>query len=200
MSMPKTLLQMAGADQTANALSNSVVVTIDQQNEYLSGALALTGIDQAMAEAKAVLVRARAAGTPIIHIVHKGSAGGPFDLSAERGQIADQVSALAGEPLVEKTLPNSFAGTTLVTKLEDIGCTNLIITGFMTHLCVSATARVALDLGLRTTIVSGATATRDLPSATGQGVVKADTVAEATLAALADRFATIVPTAQDLPD
>jgi len=200
MTLPKTLLQMAGADQTPNAFGDSVVVAIDQQNEYLSGALPLTGVEEALAEAATVLARARAVGAPVIHVVHKGSPGGAFDLDAERGKIANAVAPVSSEVIVEKTLPNSFAGTTLGNELDKTGRKKLIVTGFMTHMCVSATVRAALDLGFSTTLVSRATATRDLPSALGGQVVRADAVAEATLAALADRFAIIVASAADLTD
>ena len=200
MTLPKTLLQMAGADQTPNAFSDSVVIAIDQQNEYLSGALPLVGIEEALGEAAEVLSRARAVGTPIIHIVHQGSTGGAFDLDAERGQIVDAVAALDGETTIKKTLPNCFTTAALGTELEKIGRKKLIVTGFMTHMCVSATVRAALDLGFSTTLVSGATATRDLPSVAGDQVIKAQIVADATLAALADRFAIIVPTAAQLSD
>lgn len=58
-------------------------------------------------------------------------------------------------------------------------------------MCVSATVRAALDLGYRTTLVAAATATRDLPDPAG-GVVTADALQRAELAALADRFAVVV--------
>lgn len=64
----------------------------------------------------------------------------------------------------------------------------------MTHMCVSTTARAALDLGYRSTVVASACATRDLPDALG-GVVDAKTVHRAALAALGDRFAIIAPDA-----
>jgi nicotinamidase-related amidase len=69
----------------------------------------------------------------------------------------------------------------------------------MTHMCVSASVRAALDLGYYSTIVSGAAATRDLPTPSG-GVIDAAHLHEASLAALADRFAIIVDTADQLPD
>ena len=43
MTGPKTLLEMSGAPLTPSALSQSVVVSIDCQNEYVNGALALPG-------------------------------------------------------------------------------------------------------------------------------------------------------------
>ena len=64
-------------------------------------------------------------------------------------------------------------------------------------MCISSTARAALDLGIPTTIVAKATATRDLPSVQG-GIIAAETVQAAALAELADRFAAIVSDAEAL--
>ena len=51
MTQPKTLLQMAGADTTPNALSESALVLIDCQMEYVTGAVPLGGVEDALAEA-----------------------------------------------------------------------------------------------------------------------------------------------------
>jgi nicotinamidase-related amidase len=84
--------------------------------------------------------------------------------------------------------------------IDATGRKELVVVGFMTHLCVSATVRSALDLGYRTTVVADATATRDLPdplvAPEAQGVQKAESVHRATLAALADRFAIVVRNAR----
>jgi len=65
-----------------------------------------------------------------------------------------------------------------------------VLAGFMTHMCVSSTARAALDLGYQTTVVADACATRDLPRPGGGTIAAADLHA-AELAALADRFAIV---------
>jgi len=62
----------------------------------------------------------------------------------------------------------------------------------MTHLCVSSTAQAALDMSVAVTVVANATATRDLPGVHGD-TVPAEQVQAAALAALADRFAAVVP-------
>ena len=199
MSQPKTLLEMAGADMTPNALSDSALVLIDCQMEYVTGAVPLPGVDEALAEAGRVLSRARAAAAPIVHVVHQGQAGGVFDLDGEGGQIAPQVAQAEGEAMIRKNLPNAFAGTALHDKLQDLGAKNLIFVGFMTHMCVSASVRAALDLGYRSTLVSSAAATRDIPTPSG-GVIGAASLHEASLAALGDRFAIIVERADQLPE
>lgn len=67
----------------------------------------------------------------------------------------------------------------------------------MTHMCVSSTARAALDLGYRVTVAGDAAATRDLPDPSG-GVISADALHRAALAELGDRFA-VVTTVDQIP-
>lgn len=199
MSGPKTLLAMAGADTSPSALDESTLVLIDCQNEYVTGRLPLTGVEAALDQVAILLERARAAGTPVVHVAHIGKPGGAFDPDAEGGRIHAKAAPTGAETVVTKGLPNAFAGTTLQAELERTGRKKLILAGFQTHMCVSATARAALDLGYRSTVVASAAATRDLPGVTG-GVVPAQALHDAELAALADRFAIVAPTVDDVPD
>tara|TARA_R110000787_G_scaffold10415_7_gene35357 strand:+ start:2337 stop:2933 length:597 start_codon:yes stop_codon:yes gene_type:complete len=198
--MPKTLLAMAGADLSPSTIAKSALILIDCQNEYVTGALPLNGIDDAMLAVQNLLGRFRALGRPVIHVQHQGAAGGAFDLDAPRGAIDARVAPIDGETVVRKKLPNSFAGTELDQHLKSIDVTELIIVGFQTHMCVSATTRAALDLGYRSTLVGDAITTRDLPAPVGDGVISAETIHTATLAALADRFAIVVANTDDIPD
>ncbi|MBU0723653.1 MAG: cysteine hydrolase [Alphaproteobacteria bacterium] len=198
MSSPKTLLEMSGASLIPSALSQSVIISIDCQNEYVNGGIALPDITPALEEAARVLAAGRKAGTPILHIAHRGRAGGAFDPDGPRGQIVDLVRPEGDEAVIWKPLPNAFANTDLHQALQKIGRKELILIGFQTHMCVSSTARAALDLGYRCTIVDKASGTRDLPIP-GGGVISAPDLHRASLAALADRFAIIAPTAADLP-
>ncbi len=200
MASPKTLLELSGASLTPSALSDATIVVIDAQNEYVDGMLALPGVAPALAEGAKLLARARAAKTPIVHIAHHGKpGGGVFDPDGRSGQIADAVAPAEGETVIGKALPNAFAGTELHETLETIGRKELILAGFMTHMCISSTARAALDLGYRCTVVDAATATRDLPDGRG-GVIAADALHRASLAALADRFAIVTLDVAALPD
>lgn len=194
---PKTLLEMAGADLVPPALADAALVLIDCQNEYVTGALPLEGVEAALERLGALLARARAAGAAVVHIRHKGRADGPFDLAQARGAIHDAVAPRAGEIVVDKGLPNAFAGTALHAELQKLGRNNLILTGFQTHMCVSATVRSALDHGYRSTVVADCCATRALPDRKG-GTVSAQTLHDATLAALADRFAVVVDRGEEL--
>jgi len=200
MTAPRTLLALAGANPAPAAISQAALVLIDCQMEYVDGALPLTGVDAALDEIARLLDRFRSAGAPIVHVAHRGKPGGLFDLDAPSGRIANRAAPRDGETVVEKTLPNSFAGTTLEATLRRLDRRNMIVAGFMTHMCVSTTVRAGLDLGYASTVVANAAATRDLPLPTGSGVIDAATLHNASLAALSDRFACIVPGAAELPD
>jgi len=185
-----TLLQLAGADLSFPKLGAASLVLIDLQNEYLTGPLALPGADAAIANAASLLARARNAGAKILHVAHRGRPGGLFDRGAPRGDIVPGLAPLRDEPVIEKELPNAFAGTDLKARLDTAGHKNVVLAGLMTHMCVSSTARAALDLGFRTTIDAAACATRDLPDGRG-GIIPAAMVHDVALAELSDRFALI---------
>ncbi|WP_448202621.1 cysteine hydrolase family protein [Azospirillum sp. sgz302134] len=194
MTEPKSLFALAGAPVHPSPLDKAVLVLIDMQREYTDGRLPLTGVEAAVAEGARLLTLARKAGVPVIHIVHQGKPGGLFDLDGPMGAIIPAVAPVEGEPVLAKRLPNSFAGTELEAKARATGRSELILAGFMTHNCVDSTARAALDLGWRTTVVAGATATRDLPDPLG-GIVKAAEIQRAVLTGLSDRIAVVVPDA-----
>jgi nicotinamidase-related amidase len=193
MTAPRTLLSMVGAPTHPSPFDRAALVIVDAQVEYTSrGNLPLAGVDAAVEETARLLALARRHGAPVFHIVHHGPAGSPiFDPRGPGSAIIPAVVPRQGEAVVTKGLPNSFASTDLHARIAATGRQELIIAGFMTHMCISATARAALDLGYRNTVVAAATATRDLPGPTG-GVVPASELQRTELAALADMFAVVV--------
>jgi nicotinamidase-related amidase len=197
---PKTLLEMAGILPMPSRLSDAVIVVIDAQREYINGALPLPQVCPALDEIERLLGRARSAGTPIIHIVHHGKPGSVFAPGTVGAAIAPQAAPAPGEPVVGKRLPNAFASTDLGDRVAALKRPAIVVVGFMTHMCVEATARASIDLGLKATIVASATATRDLPDPISGAILPAAEVQRNALAAIADRFATIVPDVAAIPD
>lgn len=195
---PPTLLQLAGAEKHPSSLAQSVLVVIDAQHEYATGTLPLDGVDRALERLSHLLTRARRAGTVVVHIRQVGRPGGLFDTAetgagSPGGAFLPQALPAPGEFVIAKTLPNAFANTDLEATLSQMARRPLILAGFMTHMCVGATARAALDLGYAVTVAADATATRALPDPLGGGAIPAAALQSATLAALADRFASVVP-------
>jgi nicotinamidase-related amidase len=90
--------------------------------------------------------------------------------------------------------PNSFRDTPLEAKLREAAVDEVVVCGMMTSTCVDATVRAAVDLGFATTVAHDACATCDLEF--GGQVVPAASVHAAFLAAIADDYAAVVPTAE----
>lgn len=197
---PRTLLEMAGANPAPPPLSEAVIVVIDAQREYVDGKLPLTNIEPALAEIGKLLKRARALRSPVIHIVHQGKAGGAFAPDTPGFEVASPAAPAPGEAVVHKNLPNAFASTDLASRLAALKKPNVVLVGFMTHMCVEATARASIDLGFKATVIASATATRALPDPVSGAALSAEEVQRNALAAIADRFATVAATVDSLPD
>ncbi|MGW2231790.1 isochorismatase family protein [Streptomyces formicae] len=198
MTVSRTLRDVVGLDNTLPRLSESALVMIDFQNTYRTGVMRLEGAEEALAAGARLLTAARAAGTPVVHIVNDGGEGTPYDIRAEIGAISPEVAPVDGEHVVVKQVPNAFHGTDLEKVLREYGVgTELILAGFMTHMCVQFTAQGAFNLGYRPTVVAEATATRSLPAADGTAL-SADALQTAALTTVADLFGTVAPTVDDL--
>lgn len=194
-----TLRELTGMTRSPSAISDSALILIDCQQTYREGVMQLTNVEPALREAAELLARFRAAGRPVIHIRHDAGPGSPYDVNAPIGQIADVVAPQQGEAVITKNYPSSFEKTDLKNELDKIGVKNLVLTGFMTHVCVNSTARAAFNHGYANTVVANATATRPLANPTG-GEVSAESLHNASLAALSDIFAVVVPSGKDVPD
>lgn len=192
--MAMTMLQMSGVAPAPATMADGVLLIIDAQREYTDGLLPLIGVAPAIEALAGLLEKARAAGAPVVHVRHV-SKGKAFNPASTGYEIVKSLTPRAGEAIIDKGLPNAFAGTELAKQLGATGRKNLIVGGFMTHMCVSATVRSATDHGYMSTIAADTVATRDLPDATGGATVDAAAINRITLAALSDRFAWIVPSA-----
>ena len=194
-----TIREIAGLPDTPEKLSESALIMIDCQNTYRDGLMQLVGVEDALQNASQLLQRARKASIPIFHIQHDAGVGSPYDLTATNGQIADDVAPADAEPVIVKRYPDSFSSTDLDDQLKAAGCKNLILAGFMSHMCVSSTARGGFDRGYAVCVVENTTATRELPDGHG-GMISASEVQRASLRGLADLVAIIVDDAAAIPD
>ncbi|HZW14026.1 MAG TPA: cysteine hydrolase family protein [Noviherbaspirillum sp.] len=193
MPNPKTLADFAGLQRQPAHWSSASIVVVDPQLEYITGRVPLEGVYQAVEEIGTLLSMARAEGAPVFHIVHHGRPGSIlFDPDGPTSKIIPAIEPASNEKVIVKGLPNAFAGTSLKEELDRTGRKQIIVCGFATHMCVSATTRSALDHGFQATVVAAACATRDLPDPTTGGYIKARDIHCSTLAALNDRFALVV--------
>lgn len=194
-----TLRELAGLPAAPARLADSTLVLIDCQNTYTQGIMELEGVQAALEQTAELLDRARSAGIPIIHIQHSDGPGSLYDIEGESGAIVASVAPREGEPVVVKQFPNSFVQTDLDDRLKGHNASNLVLAGFMTHMCVNSTARGAFNLGYAPTVVAAATATRTL-AGPGSAPVPATVMQSASLAAMSDLFAVVVPDVAGIPD
>ena len=187
----QTLRDITGMGYNPAALKDSALIMVDCQNTYRHGVVQLTNVEAAILEAQKLLQMARDLNIPIIHIQHDAGVGSPYDVTAEIGQISAEVAPKNGENVITKNYPNSFIATPLEAQLKALGIENVVLAGFMTHMCISSTARGAFNLGFKPTVVASTCATRSLIGANGK-TIDAQTMHDSALAAVRDLFAVVV--------
>ncbi|MFD0125251.1 isochorismatase family protein [Streptomyces virginiae] len=191
-----TLRDLSGLDASPASPSEATLILIDYQNTYTRGVMELTGWEAALDAGAALLERARAAGAKVIHVINDGGEGSPYDIRAEIGRIHPRVAPVEGEVVVVKTVPDGFVRTDLGDHVDAAGHKDVLLAGFMTHMCVAFTAQGAFLRGNRPTVVADACATRPLRTAVAE--VSAEQLHHAALATIADLYGVVVPSVSSL--
>ncbi|MCQ1576431.1 cysteine hydrolase family protein [Streptomyces parvus] len=189
-----TLRELNGFDATPATLTGSTLILVDFQNAYTRGVMELDGWRTSLEAAADLLTRAREAGTKVVHVINDGGEGTPYDIRSEIGQIHPALAPAAGEPVVVKQAPNAFHGTDLgehVPAGQDV-----IVAGWMTHMCVAFTAQGAFLRGNRPTVVADACATRSLPVLGSD--LDAAQVHGGALATIGDLYGVVVASQKDI--
>ncbi len=175
------------------------LLVIDAQQEYFApvGRLVVRGGEAALDRIQELLAAFRAAGLPVMHIVHEALDPNSLDFRAgsEGARMHPELAVREGEPLLKKHFPGSFSQTPLEAYLKRAGADAVVVTGFQTQHCCDTTTRQARERGLGVLFTSDATATRDL-MLRGE-LVPAAEVQRATLAAMTG-FAEVVSAAEAL--
>jgi nicotinamidase-related amidase len=193
-----TIRTMAGASAPqAIAANSTALLVIDFQNEYFSGRMPIPDGMAALRNTQRLVAHADRAGMPVFHIQHVTPAGSP--IFAEDGDTVPFHSGLQPAPhhaVVQKSQVSAFQGTDLDQRLKAAGIKTLIVSGLMTHMCVTGAARDAVPLGYAVIVPHDACATRDLDGPAG--LVPHAELHRAALAAIADAFGDVLSTSQVL--
>jgi nicotinamidase-related amidase len=176
-------------------MKKSGLIVVDLQNEYLpTGKLPLSGIEAAAANAARVIDHARQKGIPVFHIRHEFANGeAPVFVPGTPGvEIQPSVAPVEGEVVIVKNHINAFRDTDLKQQLDAHGVEEVIVVGAMSHMCVDAVVRAAVDMGYVATILHDACATLDLEF---DGVnIPASQVHAAMMAAFAFGYGSVIST------
>ncbi|MBW6439328.1 isochorismatase family protein [Actinoplanes hulinensis] len=133
----------------------SCLLVIDLQEAVVADCLDRDGVLHRTAR---LVDRARAAGTPIVHIQHDGPG---LERDSDGWQFAAPLRAAPGEPVVAKNYRDGFAATDLETTLTRLGADRLIIAGAQSDFCVRATMQHAAADGYDVTLVGDCHTTAD---------------------------------------
>ncbi|GAA3240766.1 isochorismatase family protein [Actinocorallia longicatena] len=173
------------------------LVVIDVQNEHVAGALPI-GFPEtsgSLPQIGRAMDTAHLSDVPIAVIQH--SAPPEFALFA-RGSRAWRlhpvVTSRPYDKLIEKAYPSTFTGTDFDWWLADNDVDTLTLAGFMTNICLDATAREAAQRGLAVEILSDASGT--LAMSNRAGWASAERLHESTLISLHARFSAVATTAE----
>jgi len=175
---------------------STALIIVDIQNDYFpNGKMELNKPIKAATNAAKVLDWFRQNNkNNIFHVQHIASSPeiGFFLPDTVGAEIHETVLPLVHETIIVKNFPNSFLKTDLESKLRENGVTKVVVVGMMTHMCIDATVRAAVDLGFETTLIEDACASRDL-SYQGR-VVPAEQVHDAFVGALESMYAQVIST------
>ena len=177
-------------------MTKRALIVIDVQNEYFDGALPISDppVETSLANIGRAMDAATEAGVPVIVVRHGDTdpAGGIFLEGTHEWELHPEIEKRPRDFLIEKTLPGSFTGTELGTVLEDAGVDTVVITGYMTHMCVDTTSRQAAHRGLAVEILNDATGTLALENSGGSA--GGEELHRSTLVAQGQFFADVVTT------
>lgn len=190
-----TIRTIAGvAAPTSIDAARTALLVIDFQNEYFSGKMPIPDGLAALRNARRLVAFADQHKMPVFHVQHVGGAGAA--IFAEDGDTVAFHAELQPAPhhhVVTKTEVSVFQRTDIDARLKAAGITTLIISGLMTHACVSGAARDAKPLGYGVIVAADASATRDIDGTDGALVPHA-ALHRAALVILADAFADVMDT------
>ncbi|WP_462411397.1 cysteine hydrolase family protein [Neobacillus sp. Marseille-QA0830] len=175
---------------------STALIIVDIQNDYFpNGKMELSNPEKAADNAAKVLHWFRQNNKDnIFHVQHIASnlELGFFLPDTEGAEINNAVLPLEHENIIVKNFPNSFLKTGLEGKLREKDVTKVVVVGMMTHMCIDATVRAAVDFGFETTLIEDACATRDLSYQ--EKVVPAEQVHFAFVSALKSMYANVIST------
>ncbi|WFB10728.1 isochorismatase family protein [Streptomyces sp. LX-29] len=141
------------------------LIIVDVQSAFVSGDGAVPAATELLERVTDLLARARASGALVVHLQNDGAEGEDDELGSPGWELHLPVELGPTEIVLHKTADDAFEETPLEDLLDKVGVESLALCGLLSEMCVSATARTALDLEYRVVLPHDAHATYDIPAA-----------------------------------
>ncbi len=147
------------------------LIVIDVQNGMFQEGNAVYNSGTFLHKIKNLLLKARAANTPVFYIQHNAPKGKPLEHGKEGWRIHPEITPKSDDIIIQKTTPDSFFNTNLNDELKRQGINHLIIAGIQTEACVDTTCRQAFSMGYKVTLASDIHSTWDSEELTAQQII-----------------------------
>jgi nicotinamidase-related amidase len=157
------------------------LIVVDMQTAFVSGNEAVPAAAALLVAVRDLIRRAREAGALVVQLQNDGLPGTADEPHTPGWELFLPVAGDNGQRVIRKDTDDGFHQTGLSSLLTEHGVRDLAVCGVMSEMCVSATARSALDLGYHVVLPHDGHATYDIPAVEG--------LAEAVPHAMASRVA-----------
>jgi streptothricin hydrolase len=152
---------------TGNRRSVQALIVVDMQTAFVSGDEAVPGADGLLAAVMDLIRRARDARALVVQLQNDGLAGTADEPHTPGWELFLSPMEGDGQHVIRKDTDDGFHGTELSSLLDKRGIRHLAVCGVMSEMCVSATARSALNLGYHVVLPHDGHATYDIPAVEG---------------------------------
>ncbi len=181
-------------------MRKTALLVIDVQKGLDDPSLGKRNNPEAEANMARLIAAWREEERPLIHVKHNSTQpNSPLRPELPGNAIKDEVRPLPGEKLFSKTVNSAFIGTGLEAYLREQGISSLVIVGLTTDHCVSASTRMASDLGFDVTLVADATAAHERVGYDGV-LYSAEDIHKINLVSLDGEFCTVRSTEEILKE
>jgi nicotinamidase-related amidase len=175
-------------------LVRSALLLIDVQKGFREPIWGRRNNLDAEANMAILLSTFRKLGGRVLHVQHMSvERGSPLRPGQPGNDFMEFAKPLPGETVFQKTVNSSFIGTRLIEVLREENLNAVVIAGLTTDHCVSTSARMASNLGIKTFVIADATATFDRRGFDGK-TYDAAQVHTLALASLHREFSTVTET------
>jgi len=175
-------------------MTTDALLVIDMQRGFDDPRWGARNNPEAEANGLRVLAHWRARRWPVVIVRHDSvDAASPLQPGQPGNELKPGFEPLAGELVVGKCVNSALIGTALEAWLRDRDIGAVTIFGITSDQCVSTTARMASNLGFRTTVVEDACACFGQTTTTGQPL-SAEALHVAHMTTLHTEFARVVTT------
>lgn len=179
-------------------MRKTALLVIDVQKGLDDPSLGRRNNPDAEANIARLLAAWREGERPLIHIRHNSTQpNSPLRPELPGNAFKDEARPLPGEKQFTKTVNSAFIGTGLTEYLHEQGISSLVIVGLTTDHCVSASTRMASDLGFDVTLVADATAAHERVGYDGV-LYSAEDIHKINLVSLDGEFCTVRSTVEVL--